>query len=240
MMKKGIVLGLFGYVSLAIAGVCDKVNLQEHLPFIPSNVKIMQKKEKYGLCEIVLKDKGQYVILYATKDFVLFGDLIRHRKSETQELFAKLQKKKFLELKKEIDKLVATTYKPTSKPKIKLYFFSDPDCPYCNAVKKEVKKLADKYGIEVKLVWFPLPIHPGAEKKAESFICEKKNFNDYLEDDYGKKSCKMGEEKVRKSIRIGQELGIDGTPTFFLDDGTKIVGANLKALENAVKARLKE
>ena len=235
-MKK--FLAFLGLISVSFASVCDKVNLKTHLPAIPSTVKVVSKKEKYGLCEIVLKDSNQYVIIYATKDFVLFGDLIRYGKSETQELLAKLRKEKFKEIRKELDKVVATTYRPVRKPRAVLYFISDPDCPYCNAVKQKVKELADKYGLEIRLVWFPLPFHKGADKKAESFICLRKSFNDYLEDDYGSETCEEGREKIKKSIKLVQELGVNGTPTFFLDDGTMVVGANIKALENAIKRRI--
>jgi len=232
-MKK--YLFILGLIGSSFAGVCDGISLQDHLPGIPPNAKIISKKEKYGLCEIVIKDNTQYVVIYATKDFILFGDLIRYGKSETQELLVKLRKEKFKELRKELDKVAATTYKPVKKPKAVLYFISDPDCPYCNAVKKKVKELADKYELEVKLIWFPLPFHKGADKKAESFICLNKAFKDYLEDDYGDKPCKVGEEKVKKSIKLVQELGVNGTPTFFLDNGTMIVGANIKALEDAIR-----
>lgn len=235
-MKKFLVL--LGVISFSFANVCNEVNLRNHLPALPSNVKIISKKEKYGLCEIVLKDKNQYVIIYATKDFVLFGDLIRYGKSETQKLLAELRKEKFKEIRKELDEVVATAYRPVKKPKAVLYFISDPDCPYCNAVKDKVKELADKYGVEVKLVWFPLPFHKGADKKAESFICSNKTFKDYLEGDFGQKSCETGRKKVEKSLKLVQELGVNGTPTFFLDDGTMVVGANVKALETAIKRRV--
>jgi len=238
-MKKYVVMLLLA--GLSFGGVCDEVSLsslRDHLPLLPLDAKIISKNEKYGLCEVVLRDDNQYVILYATKDFVLFGDMIRHGKSETQELFAKLKKEKFRKLRKELDKVVAATYKPVKKPRAVLYFISDPDCPYCNAVKGKVKELADKYGLEVKLVWFPLPMHKEAQSKAESFICSRKSFSDYLKDDYGNKSCRAGRKKIERAKELIRELGFSGTPTFILDDGTEIVGANVKALESAIKRRL--
>lgn len=238
-MVKKVLATFLLFSSFSFSSVCD-VDITDHLPKMPPSVKIVSKKEKYGLCEIVIDDRGQFVIVYATKDFALFGDLIRHGKSETQELYAELRKKLFLKARKELDKLTAVVYKPPGKPKDVVYFISDPDCPYCNAVKKKVKELADKYRVEIRLVWFPLPMHQEADEKAAAFICEKKSYEDYLKGNYGSKECKEGKDIVEQSIRIVQDLGVNGTPTFFFRDGTIVVGANMKALESQIERRLAE
>jgi protein-disulfide isomerase len=53
----------------------------------------------------------------------------------------------------------------------KLYVFSDPDCPYCQSLEKELEKLKD---VTVYVFLFPLTsLHPQAATIAESVWCSK-------------------------------------------------------------------
>ena len=55
--------------SFAFAGVCDEVDLSKHLPFLPETVKVVEKREVYSLCEMVLRDRGGYFTVYGAKDY---------------------------------------------------------------------------------------------------------------------------------------------------------------------------
>jgi thiol:disulfide interchange protein DsbC len=55
-------------------------------------------------------------------------------------------------------------------PKYTVTVFTDVDCPYCRQFHKQIDEY-NKLGIAVKYVFYPLPIHPGADKKAETVWC---------------------------------------------------------------------
>ncbi len=105
--------------------------------------------------------------------------------------------------------------------------FDDPDCPYCRRLHEEIKKVIsqrDDIAFYIKL--FPLVrIHPDAYRKSKSIVCEK-SFK-LLDDAFSGKeipspSCET--DQIEKNISLAQSLGISGTPTLILQDGTVISG----------------
>ena len=55
-------------------------------------------------------------------------------------------------------------------PKYTVTVFTDVDCPYCRQFHKQIAEY-NKLGIAVNYVLFPLPMHVGADKKAETVWC---------------------------------------------------------------------
>jgi thiol:disulfide interchange protein DsbC len=229
-MRKWLFIGsLVG--GFAFAGVCNEVDLRKHLPFLPENVEVVEKREVYSLCEMVLKDRGGYFTIYGTKDYVIVGNLISMGKSVSNERVMEVQAKAVKEKLSDLRVLAATVYGSGQK---EVFFVSDPDCPYCNAIKRKVKELADKNGYKVYLLWFPLPTHPKAREKAISFICEKRTYEDYLADAYGRSICSEGADKVERTLEVLSGL-VNATPTFIFSDGRILVGGNPRLLEEEMR-----
>ncbi len=229
---KRILAGLL-LSSFAFAGVCEKVRLSEHAPIPP--YKVESKREVFGLCEMILNINGQLIPIYATRDFIISGEMFSHRRQVTQRQLELVRKKVIKENIAKIETLGYVSYKPKSAKKGRyFYFISDPECPFCNRVKEKVKELADRYGYEVRIIFFPLPFHKGAKSKAISFLCENRNFEDYLKGEYGKKECKKGKEEVEKNLRVLRPI-VRGTPTFIFPSGEVVVGANVKRLEEVMR-----
>jgi thiol:disulfide interchange protein DsbC len=229
-MRKWLAVGSL-WVGFAFAGVCNEVDLRRHLPFLPEGVKVVEKREVYSLCEMVLKDRGGYFTVYGTKDYVIVGNMISMGKSVSNERVMQVQAKAIKEKLSDLRALAATVYGRGQK---EVFFVSDPDCPYCNGIKRKVKELADKNGYKVYLLWVPLPIHPKAKEKAISFICEKRTYEDYLADAYGKSVCPEGVSKVERTLEVLGGL-VNATPTFIFSDGRIVVGGNPKLLEEEMK-----
>ncbi len=217
--------------SFAFAGVCDEVDLKRHLPFLPEAVEVVENREVYSLCEMVLKDRGGYFTVYGTKDYVIVGNMISMGKSVSNESVMEVQSKVIKEKLSDLRALASTVYGRGQK---EVFFVSDPDCPYCNGIKRKVKELADKNGYKVYLLWFPLPMHPKAKEKAISFICEKRTYADYLADAYGKSVCSEGAAKVERTLEALSGL-VNATPTFIFSDGRIVVGGNPRLLEEEMK-----
>lgn len=113
----------------------------------------------------------------------------------------------------------------------RVFVFTDPDCPYCVKIHPELKKVVDqRKDIVFFIKLFPLPIHPQAFVKAKAIACEKSNEKalQMLEDAYAKKelpspACETS--VVDETVKLGQSLGISGTPTLVLEDGRLKSGA---------------
>ncbi len=150
---------------------------------------------------------------------------------------------------------------------VTLVEFADYECPYCQKVAADVKKLKADYGDKVAFTYkdFPLPMHARAEKAAEAARCASKQnkfweFHDELfhskELDVDQlkaqaralkldatafdKCLDSGEEvaAIERDKKEGMRLGITGTPSFFIN-GHYLSGAlDYAALRQIVDQQL--
>jgi protein-disulfide isomerase len=132
--------------------------------------------------------------------------------------------------------------------------YSDFQCPYCNRVNASLKRVADRYGDSVRLVFrdFPLPNHAQAPKAAEAAACADEQGRFWEMHDrlfanqaklqvadlkqhaaaLGLDAAKFDEcldsgrraEGVRESVAEAQRHGVGSTPSFFIN-GRLITGA---------------
>ena len=117
----------------------------------------------------------------------------------------------------------------------KLILFTDPQCPYCEKLHPELKKVVKT---DPDIVFFikmmPLvSIHPDSHRIARSILCE--GSVKLLEDSFaGKKipdpSCQS--DAVDRTIELAQELGISSTPTLIFPDGRLVSG--YRSAENII------
>jgi len=111
------------------------------------------------------------------------------------------------------------------KAKRAIAIFTDPDCPFCRRLERELKKTS---GIKVYSLLFPLErIHPNARRHAEAIWCAKDRRQAMervmLEgaDLSPPKGCKAPIDRI---LRTGMRLGVTGTPTIVADDGRMHAG----------------
>lgn len=108
----------------------------------------------------------------------------------------------------------------------KLAIFSDPECPYCQQLEKELSLIDD-----VTIYTFLLPItelHPGAAKKSQAIWCSVdpvKAWGDYMlrgiEPVQAKPAC---EAPLMQVAETAKRLRIEGTPGIIFPDGTLQAG----------------
>jgi len=102
--------------------------------------------------------------------------------------------------------------------------FTDVDCPFCRRFHEQIAQYNAK-GITVDYLFFPLSIHPGADKKAEAVWCSQDRPSAFTKamagQDPGKATCP---NPVAELTQLAQALGIGGTPTMLAADGTMIPG----------------
>lgn len=100
--------------------------------------------------------------------------------------------------------------------------FTDIDCPFCRRFHQQVAQYNAK-GIAVDYLFYPLSIHPGADKKAEAVWCAKDRSNAFTAamsgQDPGNATCA---NPVPELTALAQSLGINGTPTILAPDGSQI------------------
>ncbi len=107
----------------------------------------------------------------------------------------------------------------------KLALFSDPDCPYCQALEAELQKLPN-----VTIYTFLLPIertHPGSTDKAKSIWCAS-NPNEawraWMIEKVSPTTSLCANNPIESIGRLATELKVTSTPTIFLSNGTRLTG----------------
>lgn len=156
----------------------------------------------------------------------------------------------------------------SATPKATLVEFSDFQCPACKSFEPEVESIISKYSSTLRFVYrhFPLPQHKFSEKSAlaaeaagtqgkfweyhhllfpnqESFSDElfPKLAND-LNLNAEKFKADMASQslldKIRSDVAFGNTIGVNATPTFFLN-GKKLDLQSYSDLETAVADAVK-
>jgi protein-disulfide isomerase len=159
--------------------------------------------------------------------------------------------------------------KGPANAKITLVEFSDFQCPYCAAAVHHIDEVLAKHPADVRLVFkqFPLDIHSQAALAAEAALAAHAqgkfwpmhdklyaNFRtisqekiDQIAKEIGldmarfSNDLKSGKYKpvVEKELAQGEQAGVSGTPTLFVDGKHYNGPMETQALEEVLKAELK-
>ncbi|MDF0491126.1 DsbC family protein [Sphingobium sp. H39-3-25] len=119
-----------------------------------------------------------------------------------------------------IDPADALLIGPAGAPKV--IEFTDPDCPYCQALERFwLAKAAEGKPVQ-RLIYFVSGIHPEAAAKAEHILCSPDKEATFKAIYAGARpatllKCATGHDKVAKDAATVRKMGISGTPTLFVD-----------------------
>jgi len=226
-------IGVPGLMAADEKDVCKGIDvgyIAKHMPLPQFNIEAT--KGVRGLCEVVINVEGELLPLYAQKDkeLLIAGDMFHNKTHVTRDTLDNLQAGVFRKAISDINDVVAFFYKPKEISSF-VYLFTDPDCAYCDQAKEPLKKWADENKVEVRVILFPLPMHPGAKAKAVAAVCSKMTYEAYLGNKYATDGCSAGEEKISKALILGQGLGVAGTPTFVGPTGKTAVGFDPEELK---------
>jgi protein-disulfide isomerase len=154
--------------------------------------------------------------------------------------------------------------------KVTIVEFSDFECPYCSKAEESVTQVMEKYEGKIRLVFrhFPLSFHAHAPKAAEAAMCAneqgkfwemhkqlfanrtalaiedlKKHAGSIGLDQAKFDACLDGDKMksvVEKDTKDGTEVGVSGTPAFFIN-GKLLSGAQpFSEFEKVIDAELKK
>ncbi len=210
--------------------------IQKHA-FLPPKFKILSQTPVHGLCEIIVESSGKYFPLYVSPDYVLVGDMFQDQKAVTKRKIDELEVATAEQKRKVLDDCVSITYTPQERNIHRsLYMIADPDCHYCQTAGSQIKTISERYGMAIKLIIAPLREN---NPKARAAICNQMNIDEYLDLSASEtkregEECDRAEELLAKTRATTEQLGVKGVPLFILDNGKRVEGANLKALEKEI------
>lgn len=170
-----------------------------------------------GLYEIVIGGK----ILYTDRKAYYFmdGDIFdsKARRNLTEERRNKLAQIKFSDLPLEM-----AVKQVRGNGKRVFATFEDPHCGYCKKLAKELQGMTD-----VTIYTFLYPIlSPDSSEKSKAIWCAQdkaKAWNDWMINGTEPAAGKC-DAPIEKMVALGRKLNINGTPTIFFADGSRIPG----------------
>ena len=212
--------------SLSLSASADEKEVREAVTAALQGAKIGPiTKLPYGdLYEVIVN--GSNVLYTDSKGQVgLFGNLVELK---TRKNLTELRRDELLVVdfsKLPLDKAIVKVKGNGSR---KLAIFTDPDCPYCKQLEKELANVTD---VTVYIFLLPLTqLHPDASRKATAIWCSTDRVKAW--DDLMQSGKEPGEGKAAECAtpiadiaKLAQQLNISGTPGIVFSNGKLVPGA---------------
>ena len=222
-MKKLLLFSLIIITNSVIANVDTVFNqLKPFFPTItPENIK---NSELDGFYEVVLTNPeidvlyisldGRYVIQGAITDIELMTNLSTKRINAER-----------INILNSIDENNKIVFKAENEQHI-IHVFTDVDCPYCAKLHANMQAM-NALGITVKYLAAPIAqLHPNAQSAMEKIWCAEDKaiaMHNYKTNRYLPNSPDCI-NPVEEQLAISMQLGVNGTPSIFLENGSNIPG----------------
>jgi len=121
---------------------------------------------------------------------------------------------------KAIDPAKALAIGPEDAPTV--IEFTDPDCPYCQALDRFWSAKAAEGKPVRRLIFFVSGIHPTAAAKAEHIFCSPDSKAAFRAAYSGQtppvlRQCAEGRARVAQDAALVAKIGVSGTPTLIVD-----------------------
>ncbi len=222
-MIKSLLFLFLLYVNSAYANIEEIID--RLLPYFPSiSAEQINESQLDGFYEVTITEPwievmyissdARYVLQGTVTDLVSMSNLSAIRVNATR--------KQILD---NIDENTKIVFKAVNEEYI-VHVFTDVDCPYCAKLHNNMAEM-NALGITVKYLASPLEqLHPQAQSAMEKIWCAD-NRNLALHDYKTKRISPVSEDcenPVAQQLAISKQLGVNGTPSIFLDGGTNIPG----------------
>ena len=210
-----------------------KKNLAERLPSLPK-IEEISKTPMPGVFEVRVQG-NELFYTDAKGDFLIQGALIdtKQKRNLTEERTDKLSTVPFDSIP---IKYAFTQVKGNGKRK--LVVFVDPNCGYCKRFEKDLQKIDN---VTIYHMLYPV-LGDDSKVKSKNIACAKdraKTWNDWMLQGITPPAAACDNHNIEAIVEFGKKSRINGTPTLFVADGTRVPGAidaaQIETLLNAVK-----
>lgn len=218
-----------GVLATAHSTAGDKPSLEEFKARFEAldtglTLNSVQPSKVPGLYEVMV-DGGA---IYVTEDarFLIAGRLYEARDGGLVNLTEERQAVERRRVVAEIDPARTIAFSPDGDPIASVLVFTDTDCGYCRKLHQEMAGYNER-GIEVRYLAFPRAgIGSPTYDKMVSAWCsgDPKGALTALKRGEGIPERYCEEHPVGVQYQLGQSLGITGTPSIILPDGTMLPG----------------
>ena len=208
--------------------------LQSHLQ--GKKIDGLKQTPYMGLYEVVVEDEILYTDEKGT--YLFFGHIVdpKTRQSFTSQRQQEIRDARRISFDSlPLDQAIKAV-KGNGKRKVAV--FTDPNCPYCKRLEKELTKVTD-----VTVYTLLYPILNGSEPTARAIWCSPdklKAWNEFMLQDISPpgKEC---EAPLARLLQEGRKHNISGTPALIFSDGSIVPGLiTADKIEEKLNASLKK
>jgi thiol:disulfide interchange protein DsbC len=210
-----------------------KKNLAERLPSLPK-IEEISKTPMAGVFEVRVQG-NELFYTDAKGDFLIQGALIdtKQKRNLTEERTDKLSAVAFDSI-----PLKFAFSQVKGNGKRKLVVFADPNCGYCKRFEKDLQKIDN---VTIYHMMYPV-LGEDSKTKSRNIACAKdrvKTWNDWMLQGVTPPAVACDNHNIDAIVEFGKKHRINGTPTLFVADGTRVPGAieaaQIETLLNSVK-----
>lgn len=166
-------------------------------------------------------------ILYASGDgsYLFTGDLYQIESQGFKNITEERRMSARADQMASLDENKMVVFPAEGEEKGQITVFTDIDCAYCRKLHQEVPEL-NKMGIAVRYLGFPRAgIGSASYYTLVSTWCAENQLDAMTKAKRGEAiEDTRCENPVAEQYRLGQKLGVQGTPAIFLDDGRLLPG----------------
>jgi thiol:disulfide interchange protein DsbC len=164
------------------------------------------------------------MVIYVSKDgrYVLQGDIldVKEHRNLTEDTRSAKRRAALATISE--DKMIVFAPKQV---KHTVNVFTDIDCGYCRKLHQEIAQYTEQ-GIKVRYLAFPRggPESPSFDKAVSVWCAADKNTaitRAKAGEEIEKKTC---DSPVKAEFELGKRMGVTGTPTIILEDGSMLPG----------------
>jgi thiol:disulfide interchange protein DsbC len=225
------ILKVLSFALVLLSGVvcADEASIRAGFikKYPQANLESVTKTPYLGLYEMLVD--GEVVYTDADFNYLIVGSIIetKTKTNLTDARQREVEEKKLKSLAFPFDQLPfeLAIKKVKGDGSRKVAVFSDPDCPFCHRLEKDLDKISN---VTIYIFLFPIEqLHPKAPEMARAIWCAPdrvKAWDEYMLKGVVPKSPKC-DNPVDKIVAYGQSRKINGTPTIFFSDGRRVPGA---------------
>ena len=196
-----------------------KKNLAERLPSLPK-IEEISKTPMPGVFEVRVQG-NELFYTDAKGDFLIQGVLIdtKQKRNLTEERTDKLSAVAFDSI-----PLKFAFSQVKGNGKRKLVVFADPNCGYCKRFEKDLQKIDN---VTIYHMMYPV-LGEDSKTKSRNIACAKdrvKTWNDWMLQGVTPPAVACDNHNIDAIVEFGKKHRINGTPTLFVADGTRVPGA---------------
>jgi len=230
-MRK-LILMMIALTSLSFnlaAAENEEATIREALRGLNAMIPISSVKPAQfpGLFEVTLAS-GEILFTNADGSHFLVGEMYRVKADgQLVNLTEEGKKTERIDQLAQLNQEDMVVFPAVGETKSHVTVYTDVDCFYCRKLHKEMKQITEQ-GIEVRYLAFPRAGQGSpAHKTMDSIWCADKSEQAEL-----MTKAKAGQSIPAKTCqspvmgqwKLGQQMGISGTPALILEDGTLVPG----------------